>query len=245
MTIPKIKLTTLFPWLLLIAAILLLAYCNNRSDKLRQVWQARAEMADSLRKDAGEDRLRLARKNAEYEQAMDQKAQEAQIAKKKSDSISKVGKAQAAEIRSLYAELGKPWPVDTVELASKCCEVAAQLADNYESLLIVDSLKDRANMQQIDLATIQVDTLNQALKREQKRYDKLDSINKRYQIDTKLKGSLWGGLRAAVGPVSSAGAYLKWQTGGGKEYGAGVGRMAGGWYGEVSIGTKFSLKKIR
>lgn len=245
MTIPKLKLSTLFPWLLLVAAILLLAYCNNRGNKERLIWQARAEMADSMRKDAGEDRVRLARKNAEYEQAMAQKAQEAQQATKRSDSISKVGKAQAAEIRQLYAELGRPWPVDTVKVGTECCGLAVKLADSFDSLQVADSLKDIANMQQIDLAVTQVDTLNRAIKREQARYDVLDSLNRAYQRGAKPRGSLWGGLRAAVGPVSSAGAYLKWQTPGGKEYGAGAGRMASGWYGEVSIGTKFSFRKIR
>lgn len=245
MTIPKIKLTTLFPWLLLVALILLLAYCNNRGSKEREVLKARADMADSMRRDAGEDRVRLARKNAEYEQAMAQKAQEAQNATKKSDSISKVGKAQAAEIRALYAELGRPWPVDTVKIGTECCAVAIKLADSFDSLQVADSLKDRANMQQIDLAVTQVDTLNRAIKREQARYDELDSLNRAYQRGAKPSGALWGGLRAAVGPVSSAGAYLKWATPGGKEYGVGGGRMGGGWYVEGSVGVKFSFRRIR
>lgn len=243
MTLPYIS--RLFPWLLLVAAILLLAYCNNRGSKEREVLKARVAFADSLRQAGDDDRALLAKQNWDYQHAIDIKAQEAQSARIRADSIQRVARGQTAEIRQLYAELGKPWPVDTVEIASKCCEVAIKLADSFDSLQVADNLKDVAYMGQIDLSTYMVDTLNQALKRENARYDKLDSLNKRYHLGAKPRGSLWGGLRAAVGPVSSAGGWLKWQTAGGKEYGAGVGRMGGGWYGEVSIGTKFSFRKIR
>ena len=245
MTIPKLSLSRLFPWLLLVAAILLLAYCNNRGAKEREVLKARADLADSLRQAGDDDRALLTKQNWDYQQAMAGKAQEAQSARIKADSIQRIARGQTAEIRELYAELGRPWPVDTVEIASKCCEVAVQLADSYESLQLVDSLKDAAYMGQIDLATAQVDTLEGAIKREQRRYGILDSLNKRYQAGAKSRGSLWGGLRAAVGLVSSAGAYLKWATPGGKEYGVGGGRMGGGWYGEISVGTKFSFRRIR
>lgn len=255
MTLPKIKLSTLFPWLLLVAVILLLAYCNNRGEKLRQVWQDRAELADSLRKAGDQDGERLIINNKWYQAIMSMKAQQAQNATKKTDSIQRVARQQTAEIRQLYALLSEPWPVimDTggirrqinENVAKECCQVAVRLADSFDSLQVTDSLKDLANMQQLDLATIQVDTLNLAIKREQRRYNILDSLNRRYQKDTNPRGSLWGGLRAAVGPVSSAGGYLKWQTPGGKEYGAGGGRMGGGWYGEVSIGTKFSFRRLR
>jgi hypothetical protein len=243
MTLPS--LSRLFPWLLLVAAILLLAYCNNRGAKERQVLKERAAMSDSLRQAGDDDRALLAKQNWDYQQAMDIKALEVQKQAIRADSIQRIARGQTDEIRALYAELGKPWPVDTVEIASKCCEVAVKLADSFDSLQVADNLKDAAYMSQIDLSTYMVDTLNQALKRESARYDKLDSLNKRYQAGAKLKGSLWGGLRAAVGPVSSAGAYLKWATPGGKEYGVGGGRMGGGWYGEISVGTKFSFRRIR
>lgn len=243
MTIPS--LSRLFRWLLLLALILLLAYCNNRGSKEREVLKARVALADSLRKAADIDRARIANDLSAYQIAMDIRAGLALKADKKADSIQRVARQQTAEIRALYAELGKPWPVDTVQVASRCCEVAVKLADSFDSLQVADSLKDIAYMSQIDLSTYMVDTLNQALKREQRRYNMLDSLNRAYQRGAKLRGSLWGGLRAAVGPVSSAGAYLKWATPGGKEYGVGGGRMAGGWYGEVMIGVKFSFRRVR
>jgi hypothetical protein len=245
MTIPKLNLSRLFPWLLIVALILMFAYCQNRGAKERQVLKDRADMSDSLRKDAGEDRVRLARQLWEYDNNQKTYQYQAQQAGKRADSIQRVARGQTAEIRALYAELGRPWPVDTVEIASKCCEVAVKLADSFDSLQVADNLKDVAYMAQIDLSTYMVDTLNQALKRENARYDKLDSLNKRYQLGAKLRGSLWGGLRAAVGPVSSAGGWLKWQTAGGKEYGGGVGRIGGGWYIEGTVGVKFSFKRIR
>lgn len=243
MTLPS--LSRLFPWLLLVALILLLAYCNNRGSKEREVLKARAAFADSLRQAGDDDRALLAKQNWDYQHAMDIKAQEAQKHAIRADSIQRVARGQTAEIRELYAELGRPWPVDTVKIGTECCAVAVKLADSYESLELVDSLKDAAYMGQIDLATARVDTLNGALQREQRRYGVLDSLNRAYQRGAKLKGSLWGGLRAAVGPVSSAGGYLKWATPGGKEYGVGGGRMGGGWYIEGSVGVKFSFKRIR
>lgn len=243
MTIPK--LSTLFPWLLVVALILLLAYCNNRGAKEKQVWKDRATLADSLRKASDQDRVLLARQNWDYQHAMDIKAQEAQKAEKKADSIQRSARQQAMEIRALYAELGKPWPVDTVQVASKCCAVATKLADSFDSLQVADSLKDRANMQQLDLASAQVDSLSGAIGRQQVRYNILDSLNRAYQRGSKPRGSLWAGLRAAIGPVSSAGGYFKWQSAGGKEYGLGAGRMAGGWYVEGMLGTKISFRKIR
>lgn len=220
---------------LLIAALILLKRCG----KDRDTYRAQSEY---LRQEAQADDSAQLRQSWQYSNDTATYRSEARQQAKKADSIQKITRNLNAEIRQLYAELGRPWPVDTVRIGTECCKKAVELVEENESLRLVDSLKDGAYLAQIDLATVRIDTLQNQLNRSDRRFWVLDSLNRVVMRQGKARGSVWVGAGGMIGPVSSAGVYIKYQ-GQRKEYTVGAGRQPGGWYFEGKIGTKIKLRR--
>lgn len=230
----------------LIALLILLGYCDNRRQTDQRINQERLRLADSLRAAQVQTMREQHTRLYDYSVQLDMHRFQAQQQAKKTDSIDKVARNQSAEIRQLYAELGKPWPVDTVEIASKCCEVARGLADSYDALRVADSLKDGAYLAQIDLATVQVDSLAAALYGSDRRYHILDSLNRAALRMSKPRGRLLVGVSGGYSPgFSFAGPEIGYMGPGGILWKAGVGVTNGGllWHGGIQ--KTITLRKRR
>lgn len=221
---------------LLIAALILLKRCGKDRDTYRA-------QSDYLRWEAQADDSARLRQEWQYSNDTATYRSEARQQAKKADSIGKIARGQIGEIRQLYALLREPFDTATrIIISERCCDSAVALADAYESLLLVDSLKDGAYMSQIDLATVRIDTLQNQLDRSDRRFWVMDSLNRVVVRQGKVRGSVWVGAGGMIGPVSSAGVYIKYQ-GERKEYTLGAGMQPGGWYGEFKVGTKISFRK--
>lgn len=236
-----LKLAPHFLYLVVIIALLILLQqgCGQT-----EAANARADKAVKEREAAEQDYQWELRLNAGYQNGMQEQIRKAQQAAKKADSSERIQKLLEHEIKQLYAELGKPWPRDTVSDV-KCCELARELVDANEAHRSDDSAKDAAVLVQLDLATAQVDSLGMLVDRWQGHYRIADSLNRLNQRDAKPRGSMWFGAEGQIGPVSNAGLYLKYQTPRGKEYTVSGGRMPTGWYGSMKVGTKINLRKKR
>lgn len=230
-----LKLAPHFLWLCVIIALLILM---QRGCGERDAAKADARQAHTLRRialdQAAADRAALDK----YRQDSAVAAQRTQQATKRADSIDKTRKLLEREIKQLYGLLKQPY--DTTIIDSTCCTLANDLVTANELHRAEDSLKDAATLDQLDLATTRIDTLQQQRDRWRGLYEKRDSLP-----TIRAGGSMWFGVEGQVGPVSSGGLYLKWQTGKGKEYTISGGRQPMGWYGSVKLGTKISLRKKR
>lgn len=183
---------------LIIALIFLMSKCRNQRADI-QAANERARIADSLRVAAESARREQSGKLWEYQETAKVYQYQAQQAGKKADSITRVNRATEQEIKQLYAELGKPWPVDTVtKIATECCELANTLTYQIEEERAVDSLKDLAVLQQLDLATDRVNDLQAQSDGWQRRYELSDSLFKRANKHERAKVLL--GLSAGAAP---------------------------------------------
>ena len=236
-----LKLAPHFLYLVVIIALLILL---QRGCGQVDAANARADKAVKEREAAEQDYQWELRLNAGYQNGMQEQIRKAQQAAKKADSSERIQKLLEREIKQLYAELGKPWPRDTISDV-KCCELARDLVDANEAHRADDSAKDAAMLMQIDLATAQVDSLNILSDRWRGRYQLIDSLNRLNQRDAKPRGSMWFGVEANIGPVSSGGLYLRYAAPGGKEYGVVAGFQPMGWYLGGKLGTKISFRKKR
>lgn len=232
-------------WLVsIIALLILLNTCNGRS----------ASTAKALT-----DSLRLAEKQARDSQTLHvfEYNNNMQVAiyraKQAQDSaVSAWAKASALQVQ-IRALLGRKMPqatIDTGEFMARvregviqCCPLAEQLSDQVDVLRFADSLKDAACNEQITLSTNMVNAQGKLLDEARVRFNLLDSAYLEQEAAGKPRGSVWGGVETQVGPTSSAGVYLRYQTPRGKEYGIAGGRQQFGWYAGVKVGFKISLRK--
>jgi hypothetical protein len=223
-------------WLLaIIALLILLKKCGTERDE----YKAERDKTHTLRRELQDDTASMRRQIVKYRQDSAQASLQTKQHAKRADSIDKTRRLLEREIKQLYAELGKPWPRDTLT-DSSCCVAAYALVQANEAHRSDDSAKDAAMLMQIDLAAERIDTLGAQLIRANSRFIQLDSI----PID-KPSGAVWIGVEANVGPVSSGGLYLRYATTGGKEYGVVAGFQPMGWYLGAKVGTKISLRKKR
>jgi hypothetical protein len=242
MTIPKfITLDRILSFAIIIALLITLKTCGNQRDASL----AREAKQESLLQEATAARKQEATRAWEYKNDL----QVAQYEARKADTAAQLAKASAqsksAEIRQLYALLREPWPKDTATrlvISERCCDSAVSLANDLESLWMVDSLKDQAYMKQIDLATARVDTLQQALTASEQRFGLATTL---FHAPPKPRGSGWIGSEAAFGKTAQAGVYFKWQTPAGKEYKVGTGLQPNGPYISLGAGFKISFRKKR
>lgn len=228
---------------LLIAALILLRKCGKDRDAYRE----HIAIADSLRTAAEQDRKNAATQAWEYQNNAAMHQYEAREQAKRADSIQRITRTQSAEIRALYRELGAPWPVDTARIGTECCSLAVQLAEQYESLQLVDSLKDGAYMSQIDLATVRIDTLQNQLNRSDKRFWVMDSLNRVVMRGSKVRAKIALGVAGGVTPgISWAGGSVMYSGPGGTSIGADVGLSnAGGMYYGGRVLRVISFRKKR
>lgn len=223
----------------ILAALILLHKCGNeRNDYQHQ--------ADYLRWEAERDDSARLRQEWQYRNDTATYRSEARQQAKRADSIQRITRTQGAEIRALYRELGRPWPVDTVRIGTECCSLAVQMADQYDALLLVDSLKDGAYLAQIDLATIRVDTLQNQLGRSDKRFWVMDSLNRvvmrKGKARPKIALGVAGGLTTGFG---WAGGSVMYTGPGGTTLGADVGLSNGGMYYGGRVLRTISFRKKR
>lgn len=222
-------------WLIAIIALLItLRHCGNKG-------------ADTVK--LLTDSLRIAEKAASDTQALQQfrygldSARFAQAAQHARDSAGKawadVGSLQR-QIRALAGRKTTSWVVqsDYVDTPFQCCLLATALADQVDTLKVREAEKDRAANDQLTLAANMVNAQAKLLDEAHGRFNLLDSVYQEREAAGRPRGSVWGGVETQVGPVSSAGLYLKYQTKRGKEYGVGGGRQQFGWYGSVQVGLR-------
>lgn len=175
MTLPKITPTRIILLIAIGVIIFLLHDCNGRNNQLAD-YRERLRVADSLKESAQTARMEESGKSWEYKESLRVERLRADSLTKLLMAIRSTGSGQSAEIRRLYALLRAPWPVDTLEVASACCDTAKALADSYESLLAVDSAKDASFAAQLDLATQRISEVESAALGWERRYIVSDSI---------------------------------------------------------------------
>lgn len=225
---------------LLIAALILLRKCGKDRDIYR-------EQSDYLRWEAQQDDSARLRQEWQYSNDTATYRSEARQQAKKADSIQRITRTQSAEIRALYRELGQPWSTDTVRIGTECCSLAVQMVEQYESLLLVDSLKDGAYLAQIDLATVRIDTLQNQLDRSDRRFWVMDSLNRVVMRQGKMRAKIAMGVAGGVTPgFGWAGGSVMYSGPGGTSIGADVGLSnAGGMYYGGRVLRVISFRKKR
>lgn len=221
---------------LLIAALILLKKCGKDRDTYQQ-------QAAQLRQEAQADDSTRLRQDWQYSNDTATYRSEAREQAKKADSIQKITRTQSAEIRALYRELGQPWSTDTIRIGTECCSLAVQVADQYESLLLVDSLKDGAYLAQIDLATVRIDTLQNQLDRSDRRFWVMDSLKSAPVKTWKVSLGVAGGVAPGFG---WAGAAISYEGPGGTGIHVEVGPSnLGGFYKGAKVTRVIRFKKRR
>lgn len=225
---------------LLIAALILLKRCGKDRDAYQQ-------QAAHLRQEAQADDSAQLRQEWQYSNDTATYRSEARQQAKKADSIQKITRNLNSEIRQLYAELGRPWPVDTVRIGTECCKKAVELVEENESLRLVDSLKDGAYLAQIDLATVRIDTLQNQLDRSDLRFWVMDSLNRVVVRQGKARAKIALGVAGGFTPgFGWAGGSVMYSGPGGTSIGADVGLSnAGGMYYGGRVLKTISLRKKR
>lgn len=224
-------------WLLaIIALLILLKQCGGERDQ----YKAERDKTHTLRRELQDDTALLRKTIARQRHDSAIAAQKTQQHAKRADSIDKTRKLLEREIKQLYAELGRPWPRDTV-VNKQCCELAQELVAANEAHRSDDSAKDAAMSMQLDLATERIDTLSNQLVRANNRFIKRDSI----PIEAP-RGIVSGGVEASIGPVSQGGLWLNYTAPNGKVYGVQAGRQPLGWYFGGKLGVNIiSFRKKR
>lgn len=236
---------------LLIAALILLKKCGKDRDTYRA-------QSDYLRWEAQQDDSARLLQEWQYQNDTATYRSEAREQAKKADSIGKVARGQIGEIRQLYALLREPWPENEVDtnamrklinsnVARSCCSTAVALSDSYESLLLVDSLKDGAYMSQIDLATVRIDTLQNQLNRSDRRFWVMDSLNRVVVRGSKVRAKIALGVAGGVTTgFGWAGGSVMYSGPGGTSIGVDVGLSnAGGMYYGARVLRVISFRKKR
>jgi len=199
MTLPKITPSRILIALLVIALIFLLHDCNGRNNQLAD-YRERLRVADSLKTAAQTARMEESGKSWEYKESL-------RVERLRGDSLTRLllairytGSGQATEIKRLHALLRAPWPVDTLEVASACCDTARALADSYESLLAVDSAKDASFAAQLDLATQRITEVEIAAAGWERRYIVSDSLNRLSLRASKPRAKVLFGVGGGAAP---------------------------------------------
>lgn len=225
----------------IIALLILLKHCGNRGISTVQA------LTDSLR-----IRDKAARDTANLHQfrySLDS-AHAATATKQAQDSSASAwataGRLQQ-QIRALMGRKTAPTAAADhgyVDTASPCCPVALQLADQVDTLRVRDSTKDAAFNTQLTIASNMVNAQSVLLDEAHDRFNRLDSVYMAREEANRPRGSVWLGVKGAVGPVNSAGIYTKYQKKN-KEYGVGVSVQPTGIVYEGMIGIKISFRKKR
>jgi hypothetical protein len=223
----------------IIALLILLKRCDNQGVSTAQI------LTDSLRQAEKQARDSQAIRVFEYNNNMQVAAYRAKQAQDSSHAAWASITTLQAQIRQKRGVLRVLVPSDAgyLDTASSCCTLAGQLADQVDALKFADSLKDAASNEQITLATNMVTAQGKLLDEAHGRYDKLDSTVLEMQ-ESAAKGAVWFGAKTAIGPVSSAGIYTKYQKKN-KEYGLGISVQPTGIVYEGMIGIKISFRKKR
>lgn len=245
----KITFRDFFYLAIIIALLITLRHCGNQGASVAQRLTDSLRIADKAARDT--QNLRQFR----YGQDSARFAQAAQHARDSSTKAwAKVSILQE-QIRQKQQDIGTIVPsliCDTCEShrlwdkhAAECCIMAGKLADQVDTLRTREAEKDRAANDQLTLAANTVNAQAQLLDEAHGRFNQLDSVYQEREAAARPRGSVWGGVETQVGPVSSAGVYLKYQTKRGKEYGIGGGRQEFGWYVGAKAGFKISLRKNR
>lgn len=197
--LPKITTSRILLIIAIAAIIFLLHDCNGRNNQIAD-YRERLRVADSLKEAALAARMEESGKSWEYQESL-------RVERLRADSLTKLlavirsaGSGKSAEIKRLYALLRGPWPVDTLEVASACCDTAKALADNYESLLAVDSAKDASFAAQLDLASQRITEVESAALAWERRYIVSDSINRLSLKASKPRAKVLFGVGGGAAP---------------------------------------------
>lgn len=228
---------------ILITALIFLKRCGGDLDTYKE----RIRLSDSLRNSAENAAIDQHRQKWEYQNDAQVAESRTKVAIKQRDSIQRIVIQHSRQIRDLNALFREPWPVDTARIGTECCSLAVQLAEQYESLQLVDSLKDGAYMSQIDLATVRIDTLQNQLDRSDRRFWAMDSLNRVVVRGSKVRAKIALGVAGGVTPgISWAGGSVMYSGPGGTSIGADVGLSnAGGMYYGGRVLRVISLRKKR
>jgi len=234
MTLPKPTFRDALWLAAVIALLIMLKHCGNQGASTAKL------LTDSLRQAERSARDTQAIQAFEYWNNM----QMARFATKQAQDSSRTAWMKVSiligQVRQKQAVLRVLVPSDTgrSEIVASCCDLAGQLADQVESLQAIDSLKDAGFNQQLTMATGMVDAQTKLLNEAHDRYDRLDSTYLEQEAAAKPRASFWGGVETQIGPISSAGLYLRYETPKGKEYGLAGGRQQVGWYMGVKVGLR-------
>lgn len=229
-----------FIWLAaVIALLILLKHCDNKHHTTETDLVNYLRLTEKAARDSQAIRI------FEYNNNMQVAAYQAKQAQDSSRAAWVAIGSLQAQIRLKRSVLRVLVPSDAgyLDTVSSCCALAGQLADQVDVLKFADSLKDAAANEQLTLASGMVNAQGKLLDEAHKRYDRLDSTVLEMQAGAD-KGSVWFGAKTAIGPVSSAGIYTKYQKKN-KEYGIGVSVQPTGIVYEGMIGIKISFRKKR
>lgn len=224
----------LLPWLLLIAALILLGYCGRQNHNYRQD----AELARQLRQQEDSDRIKQSTLSWEYKVQRDADSTALVRAQDSSNRLKADVRSLIAQVRqkrSIYVPVNNQGFLDTSRV--DCCPLAFKLADKADSVLRADSTKDMAFNQQLTHAAGMIDAQAALLTDAHTRFNRLDSLYQslprpRLKILAGVAGGVtpvfkWVGASAGVLTVKGMQVYGQYGVvdGGGVYYGLGVMRV--------------------